>query len=62
VSGKVAERPWRSSRSLAGVRAQLVGAINQCEDGAHVLVDYKTAKNLVEVCDQAIHTERGHGV
>ena len=51
---------WRNSRQIKGVRAQLKGAINSCTDGAYVQLDIKTARNLLEVCDQAIHTEVGH--
>jgi hypothetical protein len=53
---------WRNSRQLMGVRSQLVAAINSCDDGAQIKLDIKSAQNLVEVCDQALHTERGHGV
>ncbi len=52
-------RKWRSSQQLKGVRSQLVAAINACTDGAHVMLDMKSARNLVQVCDQAIHTEVG---
>lgn len=51
---------WRSSRQIKGVRSQLTSAINCCEDGAYVTIDFKTARNLQEICDQAIHTEEGH--
>jgi hypothetical protein len=53
---------WRNSRQIAGVRAQLVGAIRCCDNGAFVELDIKSARNLVEICDQAIWTEKGHGV
>ena len=52
--------PWRNSAQLRGVRSQLVAAINACTDGATVDLDIRSARNLVEVCDQAIHTEVGH--
>jgi hypothetical protein len=55
------ELKWRSSRQIAGVRAQLQAAVNRCTDGAEVVLDVKSAWNLLEVCDQAAHTERGHG-
>jgi hypothetical protein len=61
VAALGAKMTWRDSRSLAGVRSQLVAAINACDDGAYVQVDMSTARNLVQVCDQAIHTEEGHG-
>ena len=50
----------RNSAQLRGVRAQVVGAINHCTDGADVVLDIRSARNLVEVCDQAIRTEVGH--
>lgn len=51
---------WRNSKELAGVRSQLKAAINACDDGAYVTLDLKSACNLLEICDQAIHTEKGH--
>jgi hypothetical protein len=51
---------WRTSSQIAGVRAQLKGAINCCDNGAQIELDIRTARNLLEICDQAIHTERGH--
>lgn len=56
------ERTWRNSRQIKGVRSQLVGELNANTDGAYVTIDIKTARNLVEICDQAIHTEEGHEV
>ena len=53
-------RPWRTSAQLRGCRAQLVAAINASEDGAYVSLDIKSARNLVEICDQCIHIEEGH--
>ena len=53
--------PWRTSNQIRGVRAQLVVAIRASEDGAHAMVDLKNAQNLIEICDQAMHTEQGHG-
>lgn len=52
---------WRNTAQLKGVRAQLKGALNACTNGAQVEVDIKTVRNMLEVCDQAIHTEEGHG-
>jgi hypothetical protein len=52
---------WRGSKQLRGVRSRLQAALNACTDGAWVELDIKTAKNLIEVCNQAIHTEEGHG-
>lgn len=51
---------WRTSKQIKGTRVNLVGAINACDDGANVVIDIKLARNLVEICDQAIHTEKNH--
>lgn len=51
--------PWRTSRQIMGVRSQAVAALNTCADGATAEVDVKTLRNLIEICDQADHTERG---
>lgn len=51
---------WRNSAQLRGVRSRLTSAINQCADGAYVTLDIRSARNLQEICDQAIHTEIGH--
>lgn len=51
---------WRTSRSIAGIQANLQGSINQSNDGATVYLDLATAKALVEICRQAKHTEVGH--
>lgn len=59
---KQPKRVWRSSTQLRGVKSRVTAAINVCSDGAYVEIDLKTARNLLEVCDQAIHTEKGHGV
>lgn len=53
---------WRNSRQIRGVRAQLMAAINSCENGAQIELDIRSARNLIEVCDQVIHTEERHGV
>lgn len=53
---------WKTSRQLRGYRANLVRAINGCTDGAEITLDIEAAKKLVEIIDQAIHTEVGHGV
>ena len=53
--------PWRNSAQLRGNRSQLVVALRACNDGARVWIDVKLAMNLIEICDQAIHTEAGHG-
>ena len=53
-------RVWRNSQELRGVRSQLVAALNRNVDGAEEPLDLKTISNLIQVCDQAIHTEVGH--
>lgn len=51
---------WRTAQQIRGVRAMLKRDLNACADGAAVQIDLKTARNLIEVCDQAIHTETEH--
>ena len=54
---------WRNSHQLAGVRSQLQAAVSASTAyvySEYVALDFKTARNLLEVCDQAIHTEKGH--
>ena len=63
VNAKGETFPWRNSRQLAGVRSRLQAAINEHDATAYsegVTLDFKTARNLLEVCDQAIYTEKGH--
>lgn len=50
---------WRNAKQIKGHRANLVGFINANRDGSMVEIDYSTAKALVEILDQAIHTEEG---
>lgn len=57
---KKKENKWRNSKQIAGVRSQLKAALNHCTNGAEVMVDIKTVRNLLEICDQAMHTEMGH--
>lgn len=52
--------PWRNANQLRGVASQLTAALRSCTDGAYVELDIKTARNLLEICSQAIHTEVGH--
>lgn len=40
--------------------ALLAGAVAGCRDGAEVVIDLKTAKALIEICERAAHTERNH--
>lgn len=51
---------WRNSNQLRGVKSNLTAALNQNKDGAYVQLDTKMVRNLIEICDQAIHTEEGH--
>jgi hypothetical protein len=53
---------WRNSRQIRGVRSQLQAALNACTNGSTIELDITTARNLIEVCLQAEHTEEGHGV
>lgn len=48
------------SAQIRGYRAQLVGAINACTNGAQIELDITTARRIVEILDQAIHSEEGH--
>lgn len=47
-----------NSRQMQGYRAQLVGAINQCQNGATVELDLTSANKIVELLDLLIHYER----
>ena len=49
-----------NSRQIDGYRAQLVSAVRQCQDGAYVQLDLRSAEKIVLILDQAIHIERGH--
>jgi hypothetical protein len=49
--------PWRTSKQIQGVASVLKRDINCCTDGAYVMIDWKTARNLLEICAQAKHTE-----
>jgi len=51
-------RSWRNARELRGVRSQAVAALNACDNGAYAEIDLKTLRNLIEVCDQALHIEQ----
>lgn len=56
----VPSKKWRGERELRGIQANVQGAINGCRDGAYVDLDYKTAKAVVEIIEQARHTEIQH--
>ena len=49
---------WRNSDELHQVRAKLITAVRVAK--TKVWIDIKTAHELVEALDQAIHTEQGH--
>lgn len=51
---------WKSARQIAGYKAQVQGALNTDRTGSEIAIDIATARALVEICDQAIHTEEGH--
>lgn len=57
---KVVKLTWRDSRSIAALKAKLQAAIHRTPDGTRVAIEFGTAQSLLEICDQAIHTERGH--
>lgn len=60
VGGNAMIRKWRNSRQITGYQRLLAGAVAGCRDGAEVVIDLKTAKALIEICEQAAHTERNH--
>jgi hypothetical protein len=51
---------WRDSAGIARIQGSLQAAINACTDGCNVVLDIKSAHNLMEVVLQAKHTEEGH--
>lgn len=51
---------WRNSKQIMGVRSIAVAAFNKCSNGSDVTIDITSLRNLIEVCDQAATTERGH--
>lgn len=53
---------WRGVNSLRGVKSALTRARNSSEDGATCEVPLGLIATLIEVLDQAIHTEEGHEV
>jgi hypothetical protein len=58
---KLVPKTWRNVSQILGHAAKLDAAINACNNGAYVTIDLKTARNLLDICAQAIHTEKGHG-
>ena len=60
-------KKWRSAASLRGYAGAIRAALNEAErelalGGAYpVHLELKTAKALLEIVCQAIHTEQGHG-
>lgn len=59
VGGDVMIRRWRNSQQIAGYQRLLAGAVAG-RNGAEIVIDLKTAKALIEICEQAAHTERNH--
>lgn len=51
---------WRSSKQIVAQRLRAVRMLNTSRDGATVEIDTTTLRNLIEICDQAIWTERNH--
>ena len=60
LNNKPVAARWRSSKQIAGVRAIAVAAYNASDDGAEAVISLKALSNLIEICDQAAHTERAH--
>ncbi|WP_036289578.1 hypothetical protein [Methylosinus sp. PW1] len=58
---KIAGPKWRNSRQIRGYLAHVKFAITHSDDGSTVTLDLKIAEALKEICEQAIHTEEGHG-
>lgn len=56
----VPPKKWRSEPQLRGVQSQVQRGINSCEDGATVEIDVATAHAVIEIIEQARHTENGH--
>lgn len=56
----VPPKKWRNERQLRGIQANVQGGLNACIDGATVEIDYTTAKAVIEIIEQARHTELGH--
>lgn len=57
---KTPKETWRNSVQIKATRKVLSDAIelNSYKNTVHIHI--KTAKNLLEICDQAVHTEEGH--
>jgi hypothetical protein len=52
---------WRNSFQIRGTMSQLIYALSRPRGQYdRVQIDEKVAKNLLEICHQAIHTEVGH--
>lgn len=57
---EVPPKTWRNSRQIAAYAGQIRSAITVSKDGAFCDINLATAYALVEICCQAIHTERNH--
>ena len=53
-----AQVKWRSSTQIVAQRQRALRALNASQDGATAEIDTTTLRNLIEICDQAIWTER----
>ena len=51
---------WRNSKQIQGVRNRITHALSACKDGVHITLEVGTAHSLIEICDQAIRTEKEH--
>ena len=54
------KRKWRSSAQLAAYKGQVTKAIKASTDGATCEMPLGTAYALLEIIEQAAHTEREH--
>lgn len=53
---------WFTSAQIRGYMAHLKYAIEHSPDGAYAQLDLTTSKRLLEICQQAKHTEEGYGL
>lgn len=56
---KAKKSKWKNSRQIAGYRSQVMQSMNASKDG-FVVLDWKTAQGLLDICDQSIKIERNH--
>jgi hypothetical protein len=53
---------WRDSEQLRRIQSRLKSEIKRMEDERNIMISKRLAVILLEVCDQAIRTEEGHGL